>query len=267
MTAVLVIAGIIYVLIEYWRNTVTSKELHEEEPSPESREVLVAEKSKGNKAEKVDIDAILQEEPIRPIKRRRISRKRTRPIKYKAVQVIAREEGRKVPLGTHAKGVLLAALDTRDKGRTLGVLLPEGVRFNGEVKLPPRTRIFGFFDYPGKGKKVFFRFDRAVLPNGRQIGIQARGSAPGKYNSGRLGKNAAVLGLSMAAAMGEVLTQKQALGGYYGEVSAKSTFKNALYSGSSKVAQMEAERRAREANQASPYVEIAADTAFKVIFQ
>ncbi len=214
----------------------------------------------------------------------RVAFSQASPIKYKAPQVIVREEDHEslaLPTGTYFEGQLLSAIDTRQEGAWVRVRLPKGGRFKERDRgqLPKETILIGSIRYPGKGKKVFIHFSKGVLPNGNEFGLQAEALAPrshrpglsGKYHSRRGGKMASILGLSMVAGMTETLTQKEALGrSKFGSgsgsspssvsITPKATLKNAFYHGASKVADMESQRQASELNHLVPYVTIPIET-------
>ena len=212
----------------------------------------------------------------------RVALSQASPIKYKAPQVIVREEDHEslaLPTGTYFEGQLLSAIDTRQEGAWVRVRLPKGGRFKGRDRgqLPKETILIGSIHYPGKGKKVFIHFSKGVLPNGNEFGLQAEALAPrshrpglsGKYHSRRGGQMASILGLSMVAGMTETLTQKEALGRSKSgsgsspssvSITPKATLKNAFYHGASKVADMESQRQASELNHLVPYVTIPIET-------
>lgn len=191
-------------------------------------------------------------------------------IKYRAQQVIIREETQSkpfFPIGTSFMGELLNSIDTRSEGSWIKVRLPHGGKFKGRGFLPKDTILMGTVDYPRKGKKVFINFSKGVLPNGREFDLQAQALDPGdqsvgisgKYHSRRGGRMASILGLSMVSGVTEVLTQKQVLGKSE-VITPKATLKNSLYHGVSKVTESEAQRQASQLGELFPYITIPSGT-------
>lgn len=183
--------------------------------------------------------------------------KRTRPIKYAAKQVISRgdqfEPDKTISTGTNLIGKLLTSIDTREKGQFYKVLLPYGGKGKTGAEIPKNTVLLGKISYPGKGEKVFIKFSRGVLPNGKEFSIEAQALDTEKYSPGISGefhgkgniRIATTLGLTMVSGMTDVLTEKQELG-RNGAVAAKATLKNGLYKGLSQASQVEAQRQASE---------------------
>ena len=190
-------------------------------------------------------------------------------IKLMAKQIITRtdlsiHEG-SIPTGTNFIGKLVSTIDTRDLNQFIKVLLPYGGSFKGKNKLPKDTMLLGTVKYTGSGEKVFLTFVKAVLPTGQEIEVSAQALNPDDYSTGILGdyhgtagvRIATTLGLSMVSGMTEVLTEKKALG-ESGAVTPKSTMKNALFHGVSKVSALEASRQAQELSAEKAYVTIEA---------
>ena len=186
-------------------------------------------------------------------KRPRQKKSPKRPIRFSAVQVIERGRGtdeNALPVGTTAVGRLLTPVDTRARGAGVRVVLPYGMGRKGKPPLIPKGSVLLGSPSEG-GAKIFLRFDRAVFPDGREAEISAHALGSEDYSVGLAGerhdnaalKTAAVLALTMTAGMGEVLAEKQALGGEYGGISVKSTLKDATLTGLSRAAESEARRR------------------------
>lgn len=191
---------------------------------------------------------------------------RIAPIKYRAKQVIIRDETQSfLPTGTNFIGKLLSAIDTRNQGQWVKAILPHGGKFKDRGHLPKDTILMGTINYPGKGKKVFINFSKGILPSGHEFSLQAQVldsknhayGISGTYHSRRGSQIASVLGLSMISGMTEVLTEKKALGETK-VVAPKATIENAFYHGVSKVADMEAKRQASELGELAPYVTVPA---------
>ena len=189
-------------------------------------------------------------------------------IKYRAPQVIKREGDNlnsKLPIGSNLVGKLLTSIDTRESEQLYKVLLPYGGKGKQGEGLPKNTILFGNITYPNHGKKVFMRFTKALLPDGKEAVFQAQAlntkdyspGLEGKFYSGATSRIAATLGLTMVSAFTDTLTEKQVLGSE-GVVTPKATVKNALYQGISKASAAEAPRQAEELSKAQAYVTIPA---------
>lgn len=192
-------------------------------------------------------------------------------IEYKAPQVIRRKgpDGftKGLPLGSNLIGKLLTSIDTREVRRLYKVLLPYGGKDKNGGSIPKNTIIFGTVNYPGKGNKLFIQFSKALLPDGKEVKLNAQALSSKNYSPGILGdfhgrgteRIVSTLGLSMVSAMTDTLTEKQALG--QGEsIIAKATTKNALYQGVSRAAEIEAGRQAEELGKQQEYVTVQAGT-------
>lgn len=196
-------------------------------------------------------------------------------INYRAKQVLVSEgafdSARTIPMGTNLIGKTLTTIDTRDANQLVKVLLPYGGRFSGGGEIPKNSIVFGQVSYGGKGKKVFIKFSKGILPSGEEFSIEAQALSSGDYSpgvSGRFHGNAdlriaSTLGLTMVAGMSDVLTEKESLGGsalQSGSVTPKATMKNAVMHGVSQVAQSEAQRQAEEIGNEQEYVTVDAGT-------
>ncbi len=191
-------------------------------------------------------------------------------IKLSAKQVIIREAdslGYGFNAGSNLVGELQSTIDTRDPNQVVRVLLPFGGRSrDGSSELPKGTLLMGKVTYPGKGEKVFIAFDQAIFPEGRPIKIAAQALDPKDYSSGLIGeiqsqakaRALSVMGLSVVSAMGDVLTEKEALGQGY-SVTPKATMKNAIMTGVGKAAEVES-GRLQEQTQAQDFVRVDAGT-------
>ncbi len=200
-------------------------------------------------------------------------------IEYKAPQVIKRKgpDGfeRGLPIGTNLIGKLLTAIDTRETGQLYKVLLPYGGKDKNGGSLPKNSIAFGTINYPGRGKKVFIQFNKALLPSGKEVQLKAQALNSKNYSPGLVGdfngkateRIVSTLGLTMVSAMTDTLTEREALGASPGnggmiatDTTPKATTKNALYQGISKVSEMEAQRQARALESQPEYVTIPAGT-------
>ena len=260
LLAILLVGGIWGVLQEGGNDTSTYTESNQSPPETASHGP-----SDGSKAQGAEMDGFFVVESESHQRAGRTPQRRPSILKYRAKQVIVRKGATAIPTGTTAAAILASAVDTRDSGGFVRAFLPDGVRFEGQTGLPPQTLLLGNFSYEGRGRKVLLKFIKAILPKGREFSIQARATLEGEHHSNRAGKTAMVLGLTMASGMADVLAQKQALS-QYGDVTVKSSMKNAFYHGAAKATEMEAQRQEREIGELPPYVTVDKGTAFTVVF-
>lgn len=194
------------------------------------------------------------------------------PLKYQAAQVILRSGPlgangrpniRKSSRAINAIARLLTPLDTRDLNAMVEVILPYGAKINGEEFLEKNAILQGQTSYSGDGQRIYLNFHKAITSDGQEIPIIGQAMDSKDYRRGILGevhsergvRVASTLGLTMLSGMTEVMTEKMALG-QVTEVTPKSTFKNALFNGTSKVADREAGRQAEEMAQTPSYVTV-----------
>ena len=256
--AVLLVGGIVAVVTDWEDDTSAYTRSRRDAPS-------IPNKQQDASEARDEMDHIFAPNP-KKIKLAPMRKKIKRPpFKYGAKQVIVRKGLIAVPTGAVAEGVLSNLLDTREKGAFVRVVLPRGVNFGGRTGLPSRTLLLGVFGYEGRGKKVVLTFTRAILPDGREMPVRARAAPEGVYRSNRAGKTAMLLGLTMASGMADVMAQKRALG-EYGNVTVKSSLKNAIYHGASKATEMEASRQEQETGELSPYVTLDKGSVVTVVF-
>ena len=192
--------------------------------------------------------------------------KRTQKLKYKAPQVIERQDSftSKLPLGSNLIGKLLTSIDTRESEQLYKVLLPYGGK-GRHGGIPKNTVLFGTINYPNRGRKVFMQFSKALLPDGKEVELKAQALSAKNYSpglegtlhSGTTARVAATLGLTMVSAFTDTLTEKQVLGSE-GQVTPKSTVKDAMYQGIAKASEAEAQRQAAELGNVQAYVTIPA---------
>lgn len=184
---------------------------------------------------------------------------RTIKIKYSAKQVIDRFGS--MPAGTNFIGKLLTAIDTRDKGQMVKVMLPYGATYQGNRNIEGGSILFGNAHYAGSGDRVYLQFNRLVRTDGAEFRLQAQALNSKDFSpglSGELYTNAdsrimATVGLSMLSAGADVLVEKESLGHSY-EATPKSSLKNAAMAGISRGAQIEAERKMSETQSQESYV-------------
>ena len=148
-------------------------------------------------------------------------------LKYRAKQVILRSDGHQgagasentLPTGTNLVGQLLTAIDTRDKGQRVKVILPYGGTFKNQRILARNTVLLGRIRYLGRGEKVFVSLGKGVTPEGREFALKAQALSSKDYSSGLLGdyhsqtdlRLFGAVGLSMLSRAGDVLTEREAL--------------------------------------------------------
>ena len=189
-------------------------------------------------------------------------------MKYKAKQVIFRKDyqvlaGDSLPTGTNLIGQLLTAIDTRDKGQMVKVILPYGGTFKGKRILARNTVLLGRIRYQSKGSKVFVTFDKGVSPKGLEFAIKAQALSSKDYSSGLVGdyhsqadlRFFATMGISMLSKAGDVLTEREALS-ENSFPTPKATVRNAALQGMSKGLEMESSRKAKEMQNQKGYVTI-----------
>ncbi len=189
---------------------------------------------------------------------------RGKPLRYKARQVIGPDiNAEKIPSGANFVGKLLTSIDTRSQQRVSVILPYGGSHKSGGGSLPPETILMGQFNYAGQSERVFMVFNRAVLPGGLEVAIQAqalsskdyRAGVIGDYHSNKGDQMTSVLGLSMVGGVSEVMVEKEGLGQSY-EATPKATLRNGFYNGLAKVTETEANNQAAKLAQTPNYVTI-----------
>ncbi len=198
------------------------------------------------------------------------------PVKLMAKQVIVRDLGGLgygFTVGSNVVGELQSTIDTRDSNQLVRVVLPFGARSkDGTNEIPKGTLLMGKVSYPGKGEKVFINFVQAVLPEGKSLKLSAQALDPKDYSSGLSGeiqsqaktRALSIAGLSMVQAMGNVMTEKEALGQGF-QVTPKANLSNAALAGAARAAELEANRM-QDQVQADDYVRVEAGTVVIVSF-
>lgn len=175
-------------------------------------------------------------------------------IKYQATQVILRSGGdpdRALPIGTSAIGRLLSAIDTREPSPLVKVILPYGVSFNHERKIDRGAVLFGTVTYPGQGDKAYIRLSRLLLPDGKELRIDAQVLSSVDYSPGVYGevhgaggeRIATTLGLTMLSGVTETLVEREAIGQAI-SATPKASLRNGFYNGLTRATESEAERLA-----------------------
>lgn len=195
-------------------------------------------------------------------------------LNFKATQVIVRKDLKKalrLPTGSSFIGKLLTRVDTRmGSGKLIRVLLPNGAAFNGKKLLPNKTILLGQAAYPSRGKRVFINFSLAVMPNGKEMNLQAsaldsKDFSPGvigRYHSAFKNRAVATAGLSFLAGFSETMQEREALGAGSGEfpsipvVNKKATIKNSVLSGLSEFSKTEGALQLEELRSKGPFVTI-----------
>lgn len=210
-------------------------------------------------------------------------KKRSINLNYKATQVINRIDemtSKSLPTGASALGKLLTNIDSRsESGKLIRVLLSNGINFNGKNILPKKTILLGQSAYPSKGARVFIGFSLAILPDGKEIQIQASAldykdfspGIAGQYHSAFKNRVAATAGLSFLTGFSETLQEREVLGGQdpsmqgfnsgfggFNQVTKKATLKNAMLSGLSEFSKAEGAIQLQELQSNGPYVIIKA---------
>lgn len=185
-------------------------------------------------------------------------------IKYFAPQVIgtATKDPKAIKMGAKLLGFLLTSIDTREPS-LVSVLLPRGGVSDSGVEIPKDSILIGNFGYSGEGNKVALQFARLDTPDGDSIKISAVGLDVADYTAGVRGKVfsdntvklVSSLGLTMAASMTDVLTEREAPSAF-GYAEAKPTMKNALLQGVSNAAKEQAGRTSDEISSKQDYVVI-----------
>lgn len=199
------------------------------------------------------------------------SRKAVKPfIKYKASQIIdLSSDGteKQNARGTVLRVRLLTSVDTREPSQICKAMVLEQT-LDG---LPAKSLLFGNAVL-GASRRAIINFDHALLPTGEELTIKAQAidsktnliGVNGDYH-GKMGTRAlGTMGLNMVSGMGEVLAQKESLGGFQGQVAIKSSLRNALYNGLAKTAENEASRQAEYLNQEPEYVLLKSGSEFSI---
>jgi hypothetical protein len=187
-------------------------------------------------------------------KRHRVS------IKYRAPQIIDEDGSKVMRAGAKLIGFLVNPIDTRSQS-IVRVRLPKGGEEAG-VEIEPGSTLVGQFSYQGEGESVLMTFSRLDMPNGRSKKINAVAMDARSFTVGVRGeeftgageKLAAHIGLNMFAGMADTLTERESLGGAFGNVQAKPTMKNALLQGLTRATQDQANRIDSTISQAKNYV-------------
>ena len=211
---------------------------------------------------------------IKPPKKQKVSKRPSIKIKYKAPQIIRREDSLKsqgfIPMGSKFIGKLLTPIDTRHSNQFYKVLLLYGARFK-KAFIPRGSILFGKVKYSGQGEKVFISFTKGIYTNGYEFKIAGQALDPKDYSLGLTGRRhsqfatrlATTLGLSAVSGVAATLTQKQPVG-VFGHTVVEPNTKNAIYAGLSQTAQEESQRQAQRLNNTQAYVTIKAGVALIV---
>lgn len=184
-------------------------------------------------------------------------------IKYFAPQIVgSRSNGLKsIKSGAKLLGFLLTSIDTREPS-IVRVVLPHGGTSDTGFEIEKNSIITGSYTYRGDGSKVSLLFSRLDAPDGDSQKISATALDASDYTTGIQGtvysddgvKVVSSLGLSMAASMTDVLTEREVLGNSAGPAESKPTMRNALLQGLSRVTEAEAGRVSEGINDTKDYV-------------
>ena len=257
-------------IILFWTVAIffAAKKVFQARPTSSSSGLAVSKESPHTPEAAPPIPPYRRPAPV--YKKRKFKQKKTSTdnIRYRAPQVINRGDGgtsTALPLGASAIGRLLGNINTEALSGLVRVALPYGLSFQGKRRVPRKSVLFGRVSYPGKGEKVFITFHRGISPDGKEFPIKAHALDPKDFSPGVRGKHhgntglraMGTLGLSVLGVMGNVLIEKEALGGSR-VVTPKSTLKNAAMSGLAKAAEEEGGRRASEVRERREYVTLAA---------
>jgi hypothetical protein len=202
-----------------------------------------------------------------------IKKVRSAPLVYNARQVFERQDlgsGTLTPLpsGVNCIGKLINGIDTRETNQTMRAVLPYGASHPSGGSIPRDSIILGSISYQGKGDRAYIRFNRVIFPDGSEYKIDAQALSSADYAPGLIGEThgqgdmrmIGSLGLTMASAAAEVLTEKSPLGGInaLGQVAveAKPNLKNAALQGISQASKDEAGRHAEVAKNQEEYLTI-----------
>lgn len=201
-------------------------------------------------------------------RKKRTRRYKVDPRKYKASQVIKREDSfeptKTIPMGTNLIGKLLTSIDTREAEQLYKVFLPYGGNFKGGAEIPKGSTLYGKIRYPGKGRKVFLSFNKGVYPTGEEFEIQAQALSSKDYSPGVRGdfhgqsgsRVAATLGLAVVSGASAILAERQQAGLSPGNTGVSPRVRASLYGGLSETAQNEAQRRAQGLSEKAEYVTV-----------
>lgn|GEM_PF-5405779 len=195
-------------------------------------------------------------------RRETLGRKRVASVKYYASQLVGQNSKapKAIQTGARLLGFLITSIDTREPS-LVSVVLPHGGVSDSGVEIPKGAVLMGSFSYRGGGNKVAISFSRMDTPDGDRVSIAAVGLDVADYTAGVRGeihsdeslKVASSLGLSMAASMTDVLTERESLGSF-GSAEAKPTMSNALLQGVSNVAKEQSGRISDQINGTEDYV-------------
>ena len=207
-------------------------------------------------------------------RKRRQQRKNQILVPYTQGIFIREEEDspeNRLATGTVAVGTTLHGIDTRAPDM-VRVLLPHGIKGKHGRIIPRESVLFG--NATPRGDKIFFAFERVVFPSGGEFPISAHALDSKDFSAGVMAKRhgnlgaklAAAMGFNMLGTMGEVMAEKEALGGEYGRITVKSTLKDAALSGVSEVSNAEAQRRLEKMNREAQteYLTLPAGSVFLI---
>lgn len=190
-------------------------------------------------------------------------------INFKAGQVIVRDgtsdPERSIPIGTNMIGKTLTAIDTREAGQLIKILLPYGGRSKYGTEIPKGTILFGQVVYSGRGRKVGIQITKGLFPSEQEFDINAQVLNPKNYSTGLIGDTnsesdtrvLAALGLSVASGASEIMIERETMNSL-GQTIPKASLENAIKKGLSTSAQEEASRQIEFYKDTEDYITIPA---------
>lgn len=193
--------------------------------------------------------------------KKKVSITRSKPIQYKANQIITRSEENNHQLTGDARLVakLNQKIDTRRLPSEVSAALLYPVKMK-EMTLEKGSIFFGIPSHSIEEEKVFIEFNKVKLPGGRKFPILAKALDPRNFSlgmsakyHGTLGKRLGVGALGFLSGVAEGLQEYEALGeGLI--VTKKANTRNALISGGSNLLQGEIQHQAQRVNEIEPYL-------------
>lgn len=190
-------------------------------------------------------------------------------INFKAGQVIVRDGAsdpeRSIPIGTNMIGKTLTAIDTREPGQIIKILLPYGGRSKFGTELEKGTILFGQVMYSGRGRKVSIQISKGLFPSEQEFDISAQVLDPKNYSTGIAGDTNtesdtrvfAALGLSVASGASDIMMERETMNSL-GQSMPKASIENAIKKGLSTSAQEEASRQIESYKDTEDYITVPA---------
>ena len=213
----------------------------------------------------------MKKEAQRYFLKRKVQRK-TKTVKkhlitYKKKQVFLRNEKDAIiiPPGKKIIAKLTGSIDTRTPLREISAIIPFPAIYKGKTIIPKNSILLGIFATDTRSDRIYIRFSKCILPNGKQLPINAQALDSKNYKEGIKGnlhsrasmRIAKSIAFGMVSPMAETLTQKEALGQGY-TVTPKSTMKNAFLQGIARSSEGESKRQISEIGDDKDYLTLAA---------